>query len=166
MQYARWVLVTVIFVALTACSRQQNTLGNSMQPELAAHVRNPHSNSADLAVPMCHAKYNDSLASDGIVGWVDRSVTHPIPKYTPEAAFSDEALRLKKRNQNLGFTVLVGLVVDVNGNPQDVCLVRSVGYGIDANAANAVRQYRFLPATKDSKPVAERITIQIDLRTY
>ncbi len=58
----------------------------------------------------------------------------------------------------------MALVVDTNGYPQDVCLLRSAGYGLDANAEKAVGQYKFDPATKDGKPVPARITIQVSYK--
>jgi outer membrane biosynthesis protein TonB len=44
-----------------------------------------------------------------------------------------------------------------------VCLTKSAGYGLDAEAANVVQKYRFNPATKDGKPVPKRISVDIDL---
>jgi len=56
----------------------------------------------------------------------------------------------------------MGLVVGRDGEPQNICVSRSAGYGLDAKAAEAARQYGFAPATKDGKPVAARIHLEVD----
>jgi TonB family protein len=42
--------------------------------------------------------------------------------------------------------------------------VRSIDSEIDASAVEAVRQWRFGPARKNAKPVAERLTVEIRFR--
>jgi TonB family protein len=64
------------------------------------------------------------------------------------------------------FESVVGLVVGVDGKARDICLAHSAGYGLDVNAAAAIQDYRFAPAIKDGKPVAVRVTIQINFRLY
>ncbi len=78
------------------------------------------------------------------------------------AEFSDEARRLKSGRFEVDFS----LIVDVKGWPQDVCLTKSAGYGLDANAAGAVRRYGFKPATKDGKRVPARVSIEIFFRLF
>src|SRR5579871_481656 len=53
-------------------------------------------------------------------------ITPPVPIYTPEAKFSDEARRSK-----IGGVVLVSVVVSTDGNARDVKVVRSLGHGLD-----------------------------------
>ena len=126
-------------------------------------VRDPNSTKADLAVPLCPATFNDSLETDGIAGKGDKGVKPPAAKYQPEVEFTNEARRLKRGSQELRFEVDLSLIVDASGKPQNVCLKKSAGYGLDAEAARVVQQYRFKPATKDGKPVPQRISIEIDL---
>jgi outer membrane biosynthesis protein TonB len=38
--------------------------------------------------------------------------------------------------------------------------------GLDANAADTVRKYRFTPATKDGKPVPVRIAMSVTFKAY
>ena len=90
----------------------------------------------------------------------------PIPKYQPEAEFSNEVRRLRLKGQKLDFAAFVSFVVDTNGKPQDVCLMQSAGHGLDANADKAIERYRFEPATMDGKPVAIRIFVQVNFRAY
>jgi TonB family protein len=60
-------------------------------------------------------------------------------------------------------TVVVSMVVDTNGVPTDVKLVRSAGPGIDDAVVSAVRKYRFAPGTLDYKPTAVPVNLEITL---
>ena len=68
-------------------------------------------------------------------------VSRPIIVSRPEAEFSDKA----RRNKYQG-VVLVSLIVDAQGMPQNVNVVRHLGMGLDEKAVEAVRKYRFRPA--------------------
>jgi len=80
-------------------------------------------------------------------------VTKPEPQYTREAQF----LKIKG-------TVVLRLVVDDHGVPQDIALVRSLGYGLDEEAFDAVRTWRFRPGTSDNRPVATIAIIEVNFR--
>ena len=60
--------------------------------------------------------------------------------------------RRKEKDPRSG-TIVVEMVVDVKGVPQQVHVVYGVGPGINAAAVEAVRQYRFKPAMKGDTPV-------------
>ncbi len=72
------------------------------------------------------------------------------------AEFSDDA----RRNKIEG-TVIVSLLVNEEGLPIDIQLVRGVGHGLDENAIATVSQYRFKPATLDGKTIAYRMTVMV-----
>ena len=62
---------------------------------------------------------------------------------------------------------LVSLIVDTNGMPQNIHMVKILAPSLDLKAMNAIKQYRFKPAMKDGKtPVAVPITIEVDFRLY
>jgi periplasmic protein TonB len=88
-------------------------------------------------------------------------VTVPVPIFTPEAEFSDEARRQKYQG-----ICLVAIIVDAHGLPQNVHVVRHLGMGLDEKAMEAIRKYRFRPATKDGRPVAAAITVEVDFRLF
>jgi len=97
-----------------------------------------------------------------------RNLIHPRPFDTPpkaihtvEAEFSDKARRAK-----LSGVVLIQMTVNEDGFPTDVHVTRSLGMGLDEKAVQAVRQYRFKPATKDGKPVAATISVEISFHLY
>jgi TonB family protein len=75
--------------------------------------------------------------------------------------FSDEAQRAKYS----GICIL-SLVVDKDGSPRDIRVVRRLGMGLDEKAIEAVNQYRFKPAMKDGEPVPVRITVEVNFRLF
>lgn len=88
-------------------------------------------------------------------------VTEPTPIFAPEAEFSDEARRQKYQG-----ICLVAVIVDAHGLPQNVHVVQRLGMGLDEKAMEAIRRYRFKPATKDGKPVAAAIVVEVDFRLF
>ncbi|WP_058187604.1 energy transducer TonB [Terracidiphilus gabretensis] len=61
---------------------------------------------------------------------------------------------------------LVGLTVDTNGLPHDICVIKEAGHGLDRKAVEAVATYRFRPATRDDKPVSVQLKVAINFRLY
>jgi len=89
-------------------------------------------------------------------------VSNPVLVYAPDPEFSDEARRAKYQG-----VCVVGLIVDSQGNPQRVRIVRPLGMGLDEKALEAVRKYKFKPAMKDGKtPVPVGITVEVNFRLY
>lgn len=89
-------------------------------------------------------------------------VSAPEVLHAVEARFSDYA----RQNRICG-TNLIRLTVDADGNPQDLHVIKSLEPSLDAQAIQAVSQYRFRPAMKDgTTPVPVEITIEIDFRLY
>ncbi len=89
-------------------------------------------------------------------------ISAPVVIHSVEAEFSDEARRAKYQG-----VCLISLVVDAQGNPQDIHVARALGMGLDEKAIEAIRQYKFKPAMKDGKTaVPVPITIEVDFRLY
>ncbi len=98
----------------------------------------------------------------GGLAQVGGRVSAPVALFEPEAEFSDEARRAKYQG-----VCLVGLIVDAQGNPQNVHIVRALGMGLDEKAMEAVRKYKFKPAMKDGKtPVAVYVNVEVNFRLY
>jgi protein TonB len=70
------------------------------------------------------------------------------------------------RQQNFQGSVSIKLIVDSQGNPQDVRLVSHLGMGLDEKAIEAVRQYRFRPAMYQGHPVSVQIVIDVDFHLH
>lgn len=92
---------------------------------------------------------------------VGGGVSAPQVIHSVEPQFTAQA-----RQANLQGTVAIQLVVDSNGNPQDIRVARSLGMGLDNEAIAAVKQYRFRPAMYEGHPVAVQMIIDVDFRLH
>ncbi|MGA9060096.1 MAG: energy transducer TonB [Terracidiphilus sp.] len=98
----------------------------------------------------------------GGVYQVGGRISAPVVIHSVEAEFSDEARRAKYQG-----VCLISLIVDAQGNPQNIRIARALGMGLDEKAIEAIRQYKFKPAMKDGRtPVPVLITIEVDFRLY
>jgi TonB family protein len=86
-------------------------------------------------------------------------VKAPVLIIAPDPQYSEAAARAKFQ----GVCVL-SLIVDAQGNPQNIRVVRHLGMGLDEKAVEAVRQYRFKPATLHNEPVAVQVNIEVNFR--
>jgi TonB family protein len=92
---------------------------------------------------------------------VGGGVSAPRALNTPDPEYSEEARKAKYQG-----TVVLWLIVDQNGRPQQVKVARSLGMGLDQKAIEAVRRWTFEPAQKDGKPVAVQINVEVNFRLY
>jgi TonB family protein len=76
-----------------------------------------------------------------------------------EPEYSEEA-----RKARLNGTVAVFVVVQPDGSPGDLHVVRSLGLGLDEKAMAAVRQWRFQPGLKDGQAVPVKATVEVTFR--
>ena len=88
-------------------------------------------------------------------------VSAPEVIYSVDPEFSDEARRAKYQ----GVCVL-SLVVDAEGKPQDIQVVRALGMGLDEKAIEAAKLYKFKPAYFKGRPVASTINLEVNFRIY
>jgi len=102
-------------------------------------------------------------------------VSMPKLIYSVEPEFSEKARRKK-----IGGNCKVFLVVDTDGNPQNVHVLRSVAEDVpekekklrpaaaslDEKALTAVKQYRFEPATFQGKPVPFALTVEVNFQIF
>jgi protein TonB len=61
---------------------------------------------------------------------------------------------------------MVSIIVDKNGIPQNVHVTRGVGLGLDEKAVDAVKQYKFKPATENGKPVAVYLNVEVNFEIF
>ena len=88
-------------------------------------------------------------------------VTAPKPVYTPDPEYSDKA-----RKKKINGTVVVAMIVTQEGRVRDVKITKGLGEGLDKQALAAVRTWKFEPATKDGKPVAVHLNVEVSFRLY
>jgi TonB family protein len=62
--------------------------------------------------------------------------------------------------------VEITCIIDVNGQPKQVIVVRHLAEVFDKNAVDAVKQYRFKPAMLQGKPVPVQVNIQVNFQPF
>ena len=97
----------------------------------------------------------------GGVYHVGGGVKAPVVLYSVDPEYSEEARKAK-----FAGNVMVDLIVDEQGRPTHVRVVRGAGLGLDERAVEAVRQYRFKPATKDGRPVKVDMDIEVNFQIF
>jgi len=83
-----------------------------------------------------------------------RLLKHVNPQYPPDW----KGVRVEG---NVG----IGIVVTSQGIPKEPKVIKSLEKDLDQFAVDAVRQWRFAAARKDGKPVAVRVTIEIEFHS-
>jgi TonB family protein len=87
---------------------------------------------------------------------VGGGVSAPQLIHSVEPEFTDDA-----RLANYQGSVSIKLIVDSQGNPQDVRLASHLGMGLEEKALEAVRQYKFKAAMYQGHPVSVQILVDV-----
>lgn len=101
--------------------------------------------------PICRG--NDSDASG--------CITAPHATYAPEPTYPNK----ERKARHMGI-VIVGLVVGSDGLPRDITVSRPLSPDFDAAAIDAVKKWKFSPATKDGKPMPTAIKVEVSFHLY
>ncbi len=93
---------------------------------------------------------------------VGAGISKPVLIKSVDAMYSDKA-----RKERISGPCLIGLIVDANGLPQNVHVIRGLEPSLDQHALYAVSHYRFKPAMrKGGTPVPVVITVEVDFHLY
>ncbi|MGO9937629.1 MAG: energy transducer TonB [Terracidiphilus sp.] len=92
---------------------------------------------------------------------VGGGVSAPQVIHSVQPEFTEQA-----RQANYEGAVAIQLIVDSQGNPQDIRVTRHLGMGLDQRAIDAVRQYRFKPAMYQGHPVSVQMIIEVDFHLH
>ena len=88
-------------------------------------------------------------------------MTAPRAIYAPSPEYTDKARKAK-----INGTVVLSLIVTSEGEARDVRVTKSLTVDLDIKAVEAVRKWKFKPATKDGQPVAVQISAEATFRLY
>jgi TonB family protein len=144
-------------ITLETCNetRKDHSGGNDA---LSLSLRSAPSQKLDILSPLPPSAEPPQAAPAPGVYIPGGRISAPVPIHLVTAQFSDEARRAHYQG-----VCTIGLIVDEQGNPQNVHIVRTLGMGLDEKAMEAVRQYKFKPGLKDGKtPVPVLITVEVD----
>jgi protein TonB len=83
-------------------------------------------------------------------------VKPPRQTYAPGPEYTDKAR--KKHERGL---VVLKLVVGSDGRTRDIKVVNSLSKELDGAAVDAVKKWKFTPATKDGQPVAVHMSVEV-----
>lgn len=86
------------------------------------------------------------------------------PVTPPQATYSPDPGYPNRHNENL--TVVLWMIISVDGKPQDVRVARSGGRDFDQLAVDAVRQWKFKPSTCDGAPAPVQINVEVSFRKF
>ena len=89
----------------------------------------------------------------------ENGITAPRPTFHPDPTYTDRARRKK-----INGSVLLSLVVTAEGDVRDARITTGLDKDLDKQALKTVSTWRFQPATKDGKPVAVRIAVEVSFR--
>lgn len=95
----------------------------------------------------------------GGVFHVGGGVSAPVLLYKVEPEYSEEARKAKYQG-----TVIVMADIDTSGHVMNARIVRSLGLGLDEQALDAIKKWKFRPGYKDGKPVIVEATIEVNFR--
>jgi TonB family protein len=90
---------------------------------------------------------------------VGEGVSPPSLLYKVEPSYSEEARAAKYQG-----SVLLTVVVDVDGKAKDVDVSKGLGLGLDEQAVIAIRSWKFKPGMKEGVPVPVKATIEVNFR--
>jgi periplasmic protein TonB len=110
---------------------------------------------AVLAVTMIQAQ----APEDEKVYRVGGAVSPPRVISTVEAEYTAEALKARREG-----SVILQVVVTPDGVAGEIHVLRSLGFGLDEKATEAVRLWRFKPGEKSGKPVSVQATLEVGFR--
>jgi len=143
-------------------SKFQPGMLNDKPVPVLVHVRVPFVH-LKPALPLVMQHYAEQaegrMQAPDRVPAAEEGVTRPRPIHTEEAQFSEQA-----RKERVEGVVLVGFTVNEQGIPTNLWVEKGVGAGLDEKALEAVRKYRFEPATKNGTPVAVKLSVEVSFR--
>lgn len=84
-----------------------------------------------------------------------RTISTPDPSYTEVA-----------RQAGYQGTSVLWLIVDAEGKVRDLKVAKALGLGLDDQAVESVRTWKFEPAKRGGTPVAVQINVEVSFRLY
>lgn len=84
-------------------------------------------------------------------------ITAPSPVYHPSPHYTREAFKAK-----ISGKVYLKIVINDKGEVTDAKVTKGLGYGLDENALNTVKSWKFEPARRNGTPVATAVMVEVD----
>ena len=161
--------MTHLFALWLALFAAQVTTPVTPPPTQPPAPATPSTTAPDQAAPANPPSPNPDVS---VIHQVGGGVTPPKVLSMPEPQFSQLA-----RKQKVSGVATVQLIVDAQGNPANVHITKSIAdtvgknkkkqaaaLSLDQAALDAVKQYKFAPATLHGKPVAVYMNVEVNFQ--
>jgi TonB family protein len=104
----------------------------------------------------------DQKVASEIIYKVGRDNVHPpVVRYAPDPDYSEAARKHKHQG-----TVILRVVVDKAGTVSRITIETAIGMGLDENAVEKVKNWKFEPAIRDGQPVAAEVNVEVQFNLY
>jgi TonB family protein len=107
--------------------------------------------------PICAAMCDSGVGP--IVYQIGGDVTQPKVLYKVDPSYTEEA-----RAASISGTVAIRIEVRPDGIAYNIKVTRGLESGLDQNAIDAIRQWRFQPGTKNGEPVTVEANVELTFR--
>jgi len=102
------------------------------------------------------------------------SPTNPPPCAAPPRAVSAPPAQVSQQSGEKGKKGKTGkkgvsvlsVIVEPDGSTSHIRIIKPVGLGLDEKAVEAVKTWKFKPATLNGKPVAIQIAVEVHFQLY
>jgi len=138
MPISRWACVLLVCATLPAVGQQSAT-------------PTPETNTTSVQP--------DAAPTPDKIMHIGGNVKPPVVLSLVPPMFSQEAKKAK-----FSGTVTLYLRVEKDGTPSHIRVVKGVGMGLDEKAVEAVRQYKFKPATFMGQPVTVDLYVEVNFQ--
>ena len=157
------LLFCLLLLASAAAWSQQSSPEPRVDPKTGLVYSVPAASPAPHGLQPCPEKFDDGVE---ILKETRPGVIAPKATKTQPAKLTREARETAKKQHGTPFDAVsvFSLVVNVEGEPESVCLKTPAGYGLDNEAFKAIARYRFDPATKEGVPFPARIFMEINFK--
>jgi TonB family protein len=119
-------------------------------------------------LPDCWQTYFATKEGKRQAARIDSSVMHPgTGVVSPKLLSSlDPTSNDYAQKANIAGMTLLSTVVNSNGEPSHVTIVRPIGFGLDEQAVAAVSHAKFRPGLRNGQPVPVEVNLQVTFRIY
>ncbi len=101
---------------------------------------------------MPNGQMNQGQPNQGAASFMPPMVIFKVdPKYPQQA-----------RPYRISGASVLDVTVDANGIPFNIRVVRAAGYGLDQQAVEAIRRWRFRPGSRNGTPVNSHVGVQVN----
>lgn len=84
----------------------------------------------------------------------------PVPFLKPMPPYTEEAMKAQ-----ISGTMQVELIVRKDGTPDNIKIVKGMGYGMDQTAIAIIKDFwRFYPALRDNKPIEAKTAFDLPFK--